>query len=199
MQGIQEKILKLDKILTIKQSSATQFLNEGITSEEIIEFFREYGLNIKNDDGLTLLYSWHNGTTTTMLPTGNFYLFPTFYFMSIEEISNTIIEYEPFYLFTESGLIPFFSSGDDYLSIAINSQQLGPEIYYSTISNTEVQDLHTSIFDSIDSMLRTITQCFEENIFRKKDFYFEISDYHQYKKIATSDNPLSKYWKLQQW
>jgi hypothetical protein len=199
MENIQEKISQLDYILVTQQASVIQHLNDGKSFEDIAHFFDRYNIKLKEHDDLSLLYQWHNGTRINELPAGYFYLFPTFYFMSMDDIEKTVLESNSFYSFKEAGLIPILSSGDDYISFDVNAEKNKPRLYYSTISNTDMADIHTPIFDSIDSMLYTLILCFKNNIFQKKDFYFEIIYYNLYKKIATFNNPLSEYWKSQEW
>ncbi len=199
MESIQKKIFQLDQILVAKQANVIEYLNSGTPYKDIFHFFEKYNITLKENDDLSLLYQWHDGTKLKEIPTGYFYLFPTFYFMSMEDIEKTVSESNSFYSFKEAGLIPILSSSDDYITFDANSPKNEPSLYYSTVSNTDVEKIHTSIFDNINSMLNTLIFCFENEIFQKKDFYFEIADYSTYKKIATSNNPLSEYWKLLEW
>jgi hypothetical protein len=199
MSNLKDNLTKLEQILISKNAEVIKYLKSGLADSDINNFLKEYRLKPDLYNDLTTLYSWHGGTTLTKIPTGNFYLFPTFYLLSIDEIKDVINYQNSFYTFKEKNLLPILSSGDDYICLSVQPDGKPPLLYYSSISNVDIDEVHTPIFDTVDKMIETIINCFQNSVFEKRGLYIEIINLQLYKEIATTNNPLSLYWKSLNW
>ncbi|TDW97276.1 SMI1/KNR4 family protein [Dinghuibacter silviterrae] len=146
------------------------------------------------------LYSWRNGLNSDYLESnklGALELFRLAVFPPFEVAMEDYEQYSQKNVYWEKEMFPLFGSGggDYYLiNCGQNSEEKGMIFYYSP-SNYEF-DGSISIFDSLETLIQSVTVCYEERAYWfGSDRYLEI-DYTIEAEICQARNPLSAYWRL---
>jgi len=187
---MKERLLLLEQLLKNISSPVNEFLNKGIDEEEKNKLIRLFNENkVPND--IFEIYNWHNGTATNFeLPMENFYLFPTYYLLSINEIDE-ILQIN-FFNFNEQKLLPILSSGHgEYLAISL---KLPHQIFLIQFALPDL-DTCTSIYDNINVMLETIILCYERKYFYIEQDSLLDMDFDKSWALSKKMNPNSDYWK----
>ncbi|HTB30671.1 MAG TPA: SMI1/KNR4 family protein [Bacteroidia bacterium] len=191
----------LIKRLELLNAPVLRFLNPPIEEQKLIFFFNQYFPTATISEDIKDLFLLYNGTATDYVQAAEvFYLFPGFFFNSIEEIQEAIKADENIFEFKTKGFLPLFSSGrGEYLALNLNEFSNKPKttpIYYLSTWNPELE-LYTTIYDSFRQMLVTVNKCFKYDAYFMSSVHFMLDyDYKKYNKISKEMNPNSEYWKL---
>jgi len=164
---IKERIERLDAVLHSKNPSMFDYFNPGRSEEEILGILKTNG--IRPNESLIALYQWHDGFRAgvpfqALIPNGTLYSL-SLMMDSKEELLTweEIPEREDYW-----PLIGAFE-----MDIYALKNSTGEIYFVSPI----LQILGQKAFESIDSMLQFITECYEEGILpidrKKLDAGFE--------------------------
>jgi hypothetical protein len=174
-----DRIGKIDSILRQHKAPLLNFFNQGMTKDYLFDFFKKQ--NIYPNPALIALYEWHNGvrmpaegicqSTVELMPMGIFYC--------LDEMikgRQLVIDYN--FMVDPHQFIPLFGSGEDDLHLLNNTTG---EIYYFSPAVNVYGELE---FNSIDSMLDFIIECYEEKIFTIDPLNgLEVRDDEYYSKL----------------
>jgi hypothetical protein len=196
---MKELLSKIETEMRSKKMQAVTFLLDPIDESILNDFIRNnYKASLPLDGILTEIYQWHNGCKINNTdPVEKFYIFPTYYINSIEDIQN-IIDNDDFFEFKKNYYMPFFSSGHgEYLVVKINEvidfSENAP-VYCLSTSNPELE-ICEKIYDSVFSMFDTILKLYQKNlIFIDEDNLMDC-DFLGCLEISKKMNPNSEYWK----
>jgi len=185
---------EIDKILFEKNNSLYKKLNKGHTRDEIIAKMNSIDISVPED--LIELYSWHNGIKVKDEALGGLWLFPLAIFFCMEDsikfynnINNTNEYWKPkmFPVFGDGG-------GDFYLiDLDVHSQNYGQYFYYCL--SDPFFDGIISIFDTTESALKTIYECYKRDVLVKEE-NSDILNFNnkEYFKTGKKINPRSTFW-----
>lgn len=185
---------EIDKILSEKNNSLYKKMNKGHTRDEIIAKMNSIDISIPED--LIELYSWHNGIKIKDEALGELWLFPLAIFFCLEDaikfyndINNTNKYWKPkmFPVFGDGG-------GDFYLiDLDEHSQNYGQYFYYCL--SDPFFDGIISIFDTTESALKTIYECYKQYVlFKEKALENLTFNDKKYFEIGEKINPKSDFW-----
>jgi hypothetical protein len=194
---------KLDIILDylIKQNCPiVKLLQTGLTVEDINRFMIDIPISLP--DEMFSLFTWRNGVNSEVENfVGATMLFPGSAFYDFSNAVNRYKEavgYDKFW--NASKFLIFDSPGGEMLLIECDpkSTHYG-RIYLHDIGSPDFETL-ISIYDSLDSLLDTIIECYSENVFicnsitgvktRDNEMAFREVE------ISKKYNPESLYWSL---
>ncbi len=177
-----------------------KLLNPPASESQILLFLNKYFAGVLISEEIKDMFLWHNGTATDYKnPTDIFYLFPGFFFNSIEEMQNIMDAIESTYKVKENSFLPLFSSGHgEYLALNLKDYSNNPDatpIYYLSTWNPELE-LYTPIYDSLYQMFNTVNECFKQKAYfvNNTDLMLD-KDSKRRKQISKKMNPNSDYWK----
>ena len=93
-------------------------------------------------------------------------------------------------------LFPLFGSGagDYYLIDCANNNQTQGTIFYFSPSDPDFDGM-ISIYDSLDKLLHTVSECYKLGAYFFNDNQLQIK-YELEKGISINKNPESHFWKL---
>lgn len=189
---------KLDEQLKGYNIPLNKLLQEGISRDFIDDKIRNTPISFF--DELCDLYAWRNGTRfEDGAKMGQTWLFPGGCFLSIEEslrlyrgVNRDIDWKDTMFAVFDSG------GGDMYL---IDCDEKSPTFKMLIRHNVAAVDYEVVItaYDSLASLFKTITECYETGV-----FYFDPSgalqsDFKGQIRIARRNNPQSDLWKLYDW
>lgn len=192
---IYEKLSTLTKALQKYNPKLLDNLQEPLSKHRIDEVGEK--LNIKLAQSIYDLFEWKNGV---YLPEeyylGSAWLFPLGGFFPIE---NSIERYEYYAgndgYWSPTMFLVFESGGGEMylLECDENSPQFGM-IYMHSIGDFSF-DVIISAYDSLDSLISTIIECYEQGCYRLVGNSIQ-SDYELEKSISKKYNPKSEIWKI---
>ncbi|MBN6077123.1 SMI1/KNR4 family protein [Aggregatibacter actinomycetemcomitans] len=168
--------------------SCLSYLNRGISFPEIQEQFSK--ISLRPNEELITLFSWRNGTKVTdNINLGDLAFFPGFYLMSLQESISTYIELRDTFSWKKSWFPIFANGGGDFYVV-----DLGVEAQGKIIGFYVYEEDHAIEYNSLESMLKTLKECYEEGIiFRDNQGYLDM-DYYQYAAVAHRINPNLQIW-----
>jgi hypothetical protein len=196
---ISESLIHVEECLKKIKAPVLKYLKAGISKKTIQESLARIFPDLRLHHELYELYRWHNGTNTDSSTYNElFYLFPTFYLNSFEEIF--MLYKHNYFNLIENKMIPLFSTGNGEL-LAINIDKS-----YGDISKTPIfylqnwdhsSEIYTTIYDDVYSMFETAIECYN-----KKSFYIDndgllVMDFEKSWEISKEMNPNSDYWKAE--
>lgn len=165
-------------------------LQDGLSKETLDSW--ESRLSFALTGELETIYSWRNGTKADAgVLLENVYLFPGFYFLSIEEAVEVYEERED----TEqwrAGWFPLFADGGgDFYVVPCQVTKVETAEMIGFIHGEPVQ---TAEYESLTSMVETLDACFREGAFYvDDDDTMEIDD-EKHRHIANRFNPTISEW-----
>ncbi|WP_269226671.1 SMI1/KNR4 family protein [Flavobacterium eburneipallidum] len=193
---LREKLLILEKVLVEKGNPIVNSMEEPKDYDELFELITNYKFSFSKD--FIDFYLWKGGLKSTLLFTeeafdceltafGNFFeIDGLLSFFTMERISKTL----PY----ENKFLAFFlnSSGDRVIiDLKEKSKTFGKIFIFSpsiTLSSKPMQ-----IFDSVESMVDTIIECYQKEAYKISNGKLEI-DYDLESEIAQAINPHSEFW-----
>ena len=181
-------------------SPVLSYLQPGISKSEVDGKLRLAKIGVSFPDEVYSLYGWKNGINddTDTRTLGEQWLFKLGIFCSLDLAISNYLEWTTGPSYISKTLFPLFESGGgDYYFVETNkhSASYGMILYYSP-SNPDLPG-PTSIFDSLDSCLRSIVECY-----RQKAYYYNPDspdleiEWDLEKTIWKKLNPNSEYYKI---
>ena len=188
MEMITQLLNEIEKCLQQLDHSCLDYLNPGISSQQIQELFKEIPLQPTQD--LRTLYTWRNGSKDSEgITLGELAFFPGFYLMSLEESIQTYLELKETDDWEKSWFPIFASGGGDFYAMNLDPESQG-QIHGVYVYEEEPQVEYLSL----KSMLATLKTCYEQGIiFRNEQGYLNM-DYRKHAEIAHKINPDVKIW-----
>jgi hypothetical protein len=182
------------------KSSILSYLQPGISKIEVDSSLKLANIGVFFPDEVYSLYGWKNGINedTETKTLGELWLFKLGIFCSLDLAISNYLEWTIGAGRGSKTLFPLFESGGgDYYFIETNKHSVsyGMILYYSP-SNPDLPG-PTSIFDSLDSCLGSIVECY-----RQKAYYYnpDSSDleivWALERAIWKKLNPNSEYYKI---
>jgi hypothetical protein len=190
-----DKLSQIKNCLNNINAPVLNYLKESIPIKEMEVVINQF-MSIKQiPEEVILLYLWHNGTRTFQgIPAENFYLFPTYFLNSVEDIKLLLEENS--LLFIEKKMLPIFSSGrGEYLTIDLKSKEKSKIFCAEPWNSDSGSDIYTDIYDNFDTMFDTIINCFKNKIYYISNDGLLSMDFDKAWEIAKIMNPNSQYWK----
>lgn len=185
------KINQFENTLKVYCSPLYEKLLPPLSIVIIDEFFKKWDID---DNNLRQIFQWKNGMTyDTDLPTSSYDYTGFGVITSMQDIDE-VLELNN-HDWKES-LFPLVSSfGGDFLLYETDKQSpsYGQLFLYSP--NLGYVDKSPGLFDSLESMLDTISESFEKKIFTydSNEMFLDI-DYDKHGEIPKQLNPKSEYW-----
>ena len=188
MEMIIQILNEIEKSLQQLDHPCVEYLNSGISSQQIQELFEEIPLQSTQD--LRSLYSWRNGSKDCEgITLGELAFFPGFYLMSLEESIQTYLELRARNVWDKSWFLIFASGGGDFYAM-----NLAPEVQGEMIGYYIYEEEPQIEYQSLESLLITFKACYKQGIiFRNERGYLDM-DYRKYAEIAHEINPDVKIW-----
>jgi hypothetical protein len=182
------------------KSPVLSYLQPGISKKDVDNILKLEGIDISLPDEVYDLYGWKNGIYDEEANTrslGQLTLFTLGIFVSFNIAAVDYRERAVQYNYWPRGLFPLFGSGGgDYYLIDTNKQSVNFRmiLFYSP-SNPSFQGT-VSAFDSLDSCLRSIIECYREKVYyiEPGSPYFESGDGEW--AIRRKHNPRSEYYRI---
>lgn len=170
-------------------------LNPALNNDEIDSFMRKIGIE---DDIISAFYRWKNGVSYNINEPTLLYEFCSFGVMlPLEFISQICIPEDEYYEW-EPHFFPIIGNYQgDYLlyNSDKNSSTYGMLHLYSAA--LLLVDEKITYYDSIETMVQSIIDCFESGAYRYNATNLEglTIDDEKAIEINKKNNPLSEYWK----
>ena len=181
MSRIIEKLQYLELILKKYNAPVLEYLNPGLSKKEVDSFLQLN--NISPVQPLTDLYEWHNGiktvygflgSQTEFLPSLSFFNMNEMYRMKEFFMKSTDANFK-----NKNEYIPILGSGeDDMLLLQLSTGQL---YFYAPI----IQIYGELEFNSLESMLDCIIECFEKGVYSTNPVAGLTVDIDQYNLLKT--------------
>jgi hypothetical protein len=196
---INERLINVEECLKKIKAPVLKYLNNGISKDQIQKLLTKFFPDVSLHYEFYELYFWHNGTNRDPSKYNElFYLFPTFYLNSIEEI--VIIYKHNYFNLIENKMIPLFSSGNGEL-LAINIEKSYKDIIHTPIFYLQNWDhsseIYTTIYDNIYTMFETAIVCYNGKAFYIDNDGLLVMDFKKSWEISKEMNPNSDYWKVE--
>jgi hypothetical protein len=172
------------------ERGAPDRLQRGLPKEELLSWRGRLSFALTRE--LEIIYQWRNGTRSDPGDTfESLYLFPGFYFLSIEEAVET---YEREKINPEwlDGWFPLFASGGgDFYLVPCTQERVDAAAVIGWIHGEPDKIVE---YESVTSMVATLEACFREGaFFLDDDDTMEIDD-EQHRVIAARFNPTIPEW-----
>ncbi len=142
-----------------------------------------------SDPLLESLYAWRNGTGDGPGKLGEIYLFPGFYFLSLEDALLNRLEFADSDLWSRDWFPFLADGGGDYYVVDLGVDSFGAVRHFQ-LEQTE----QTIEFESISMLLETIAQGYEKGVFFLDGEYLEM-DEDNFTELAASVNPDITWWR----
>jgi cell wall assembly regulator SMI1 len=189
----------LDKLLAEMRkinSPAVNYLNDGISGEEIQILLSSTGVQLPKE--AIELYKWHNGYNDLIINSknlGEIWFFDRGFFPSFKrslENYGSHIEY-----YWEKTLFPLFEDGggDSYLINCNESSASFGSIFYYSPADWMFEGV-IPIFNSLQDMIKTITECYRNGVYYLQDDGTFASNTEGMIELCKRLNPNVAYWKL---
>lgn len=200
MSTLVDKLNTLFTILAQKKCPIVDLLQRPLTKEEID--VQVESLPLRLPDEIYSLYMWRNGVTSTeKIYSGAGSLIPGAVFY---EFSNAVLRYHEYAgkdeFWNSSKFLVFDSVGGEMhiMECDESSKDFG-KIFYHDISALEFDTL-ISIYDSLDTMLDTVIECYIEGLYScdpiKGIKHANDDAFAREAEISKKHNPQSLYWTL---
>jgi hypothetical protein len=184
MTSLQQEFQTILGHLVRLQRPAVRLLQEPLRPEEIR--FRLQEVQLLPTDELTELYSWKNGTKSAQGNTlGDMHFFPGFYFMSLDKAIQAYHAWAG----REWNLawFPVFANGGgDFYAVELSHNSAKESAVVGFMLGQPEQDVE---FESLLSMARTISACYDVGIYRVGDKGYLEANYEAIPAIAKKFNP----------
>ena len=160
MTKILERLEQLDALFRETNAPILQYLNPGLSEEEIINFFESNKIPIH--PALISLYKWHNGVKsiyghrnglTEIIPLG---AFPNL--LEMLALRNDFLSYTYFDVENRHEYVPFLSGGEDDMHLLRTSDG---QIYHSSPC---IQVYCDFAYDSLSSLLELALMCYQRHL-----------------------------------
>ncbi len=186
-------LLKLEKELKKANCPVLEYLNPGISKFEVDQLLKQFDLKLPTE--CYTLYAWKNGTGKTPKNIQTWIL-PLGMFSSIEnsiEMYKVLAGKDAHWSKTMFMIFEGDGSGDWFLLECNKKSPYYGMLFFHSITNVDF-DVIISMYDSIESFITTLIECFSEKAYYYEDNFLQID---QKKSIIISkcNNPQSDYWK----
>ena len=193
MEKLTTYLTQLENFLLIHDPTRIEMLQHGLSKEQIDSFLP---FNAADIPSIYELFEWKNGLGPrySEKTIGEIELFPEGIMMPLEEASNvySLSRQEKLW---DDNLFPILWNGaGDYYLIDFDKTGNSFGIIYFYAPSLLLSTSPQSIFDSIESMFRTVLDWFDQNAFYKDSSGQWEVDYDLKYKIAASNNPKSEFW-----
>lgn len=143
--------------------------------------------------GLSSLYGWRDGTTTTDVEAvDDIHLFPGFYLLSMEDAVANVEAFAEDSRWNPGWLPIFANGGGDFYLVDLGASPVGAIRHYR-IEETE----HPVEFDSLEAMLATLAEAFDRGVFFvDSNGYLEMDD-ADFGELAATLNPDVAWWRYE--
>lgn len=167
-------------------------LQPGINS---VDFKNSLPINIPKE--VLELYAWHNGTNTTGAKFGGeLSLFSMGILIEAARSVNFYNRCAGIMTNWDTSHFPVFESGSGAFHVIqcdSNKEDYGA-IYFHTIT-AEDGEVNLSVYDNLEMLVRTITQCYKEGIYKIDDMGLLSYDVARESALSLRMNPKSPgYW-----
>jgi hypothetical protein len=183
-------------VLNEANAPLIEYLQNGIDRKTINEYIK--GINLKLPDEVYELYELHNGIELSGgRKYGQLWFFMTGAFVPIEisitHYHNIAVKEEHWkekmFMLFESG------GGEMYLIDCDESSPTYRMIFEHWVGAVDY-DVIITAYDSLDSMLTTLIECFETNAYYYDDEGYFQFDFNRCLMISKQHNPKSKVWDI---
>ncbi len=189
-------LLELESYLKDNNSTVLQHLKPGIDITKL-NIDNPWLKQISNSEELRILFGWHSGTAIDYeTPCEYFYLFPTYFLMSLDQIEESIATNEVFE-FVANDQLPIFATGHgEYLTVNLTSLVESPKdtiVYYACTWDSE-RELYTAAYDNIYRLFEITNYCFKKGIYTFQDGIVDADMRMQYKAMLKLNKIAKDNW-----
>jgi hypothetical protein len=178
LQGILNHLMRL-------QRPVVKLLQEGLTAEDIRIQFQDIPLH--SADELIELYSWRNGTKSVagdMLD--DLHFFPGFFLMPLDRAIRTYRSFALCETWNPSWFPVFANGGGDFYAVQLSDKSAKTSEIVGFMLGEVRQEVE---FESLLSMARTISACYDAGIYYVTDKGYLEADYEASMAVARQFNP----------
>ncbi|HKQ37169.1 MAG TPA: hypothetical protein VJ063_03760 [Verrucomicrobiae bacterium] len=164
----------------------------GLTQAELAScaLFR----NVSEPSELHDLFAWRNGTVENGIPMGRLWIKPGFYVLSSDDAVRENHYCSEHCDYWKSSWFPLLTNGAGGRHFYDIDKLIAGKACVMNF-DTESQQIVNQMYDSIESMLRTILTCYQSGAyFLALDGYLD-SDFPREVTISRNVNPHSDYWR----
>lgn len=172
-------------------------LQPGLSESELTSFLQKVNITLPPD--VYALYAWRNGVDEDALESkvlGQLALFPLGIFIPFEIALDEFVTHTEG-RYWDKNLFPLFGSGggDYYIIDCQEDSSTFGMIYFYSPTNVDFYGVVTK-FDSLNSLIITITECYNSNLYYiDEESYLEV-DFKKERSISKKNNSQSNYWKI---
>jgi hypothetical protein len=187
----------LQRIHEANNSLVVNQLQHGVALQERHKLPNGFE-DLAHCESLQAIFKWHNGTQIVdSKPVEQFYLFPEFYFLSLEEIA-AIVDGDEVYHFKLRRQLPLFATGHgEYLTIGLDDLKHDTQsamIFYACTWDSE-RELFTEAYDNLFKLFDTILRCFENGAYFFENGVVEMDFDKRRETILDINSRAIKNWK----
>ncbi len=205
---MKELIKELESVLIESGNPILQYMDDDIeykTKEQIIERFSNYDFECYPE--LLDLYLWKTGCGPEYvidlgdIPGEEFFIRLTTFgnYMSYSHSTDLFCQNEFTHRsFSDIGMVPFILNGSSEYPILLNMNQQS-ETYKSLFllcPEVTKSEKPVMMYDSLESWMRTIIQCYKQKIYHIDERGALITDINAEYILSKKMNPKSPYWKI---
>jgi hypothetical protein len=198
---LEELFEQLQKELQIAHSPLLSYLQDGIPKQKIDDLLRNNNVELNIPDEVYSLYQWRNGLDEDKVKSKTMGEVELFRLAIFTSLYTSIQSYQgpDLQQFSPSkSLFPLFeSSGGEYYFIDtdVTSSTYKMIIFFS-FSNPYILK-GASIFDSLETCLVTISECYRRKAYYYTSGYSELEINPEFEmSIWEKNNPNSEYYKI---
>ncbi len=194
---------QLSKELERIKSPLIDFFQPGIARRDIDEKLKKEGVALQMPAEVFDLYKWRNGLKEEILDSkaiGEISLFSLGIFSSLAAAIKSYQHYAIQNKYWDEGMFPLWESGggDFYLIDCNKKSKTYRRIMFFSHIDPIVSDGVKSKFDSIETLIQSILECYQRGIYRY-DYpdrsFLEVDDKLQLI-VFIGNNQKSEYWKI---
>lgn len=195
MSDLKNLLFEFEQTLKENNTELLKMLQIGLTNDEISQLlFKIEGLS---DEKLHVLYNWRNGIKyDSEWTVGEFYFFSLGVMLSLEDVIQHINYLQESINTGSKFLLPLFASGNgDYVlyQADIKSKDFGCLFLHAPMLT--LSEKPVSIYDSLETLLKTVIECYKQGAYRIGDDGTLNVDYNIEQQVSRSINKNAEFWK----